>query len=92
MDANLDIILAAGDDLQIEKIEVGEKVYLDGNTSGIAKDPWDTIRCNKVFLRATVTSPQSGGYKSLTVTTCKSLGLYAGFEHQQTDEVMQCQD
>ncbi|GAB3176089.1 NADP-dependent isocitrate dehydrogenase [Telluribacter humicola] len=123
MDATLDIILAAGADLQIEEIEVGEKVYLAGNTSGIAKESWDTIRRNKVFLKAPITTPQGGGYKSLNVTTRKFLGLYsnvrpcaslhpfvhtkhpdmdiviireneedlyAGIEHQQTDEVVQC--
>jgi isocitrate dehydrogenase len=81
------------------------------------------IRKNKVFLKAPITTPQGGGYKSLNVTTRKFLGLYAnvrpcmslhpfvktkhpimdlvivreneedlyaGIEHQQTDEVVQC--
>jgi len=123
MDATLEIILAAGAELVIEEIEVGEKVYLAGNTSGIAKESWDIIRRNKVFLKAPITTPQGGGYKSLNVTTRKFLGLYsnvrpcmslhpfvktkhpimdivivreneedlyAGIEHQQTDEVIQC--
>ena len=123
MDATLEIILAAGAKIEIEEIEVGEKVYLAGNTSGIAKEAWDVIRRNKVFLKAPITTPQGGGYKSLNVTTRKFLGLYsnvrpcmslhpfvktkhpimdlvivreneedlyAGIEHQQTDEVIQC--
>ncbi len=123
MDATLDVLRAAGAAIEIEEIEVGEKVYLAGNTSGIAKDSWDTIRRNKVFLKAPITTPQGGGYKSLNVTTRKFLGLYsnvrpcmslhpfvktkhpvmdlvivreneedlyAGIEHQQTDEVVQC--
>lgn len=123
MDATLKIILAAGAKLEIDEIEVGEKVYLSGNTSGIAADSWDIIRKNKVFLKAPITTPQGGGYKSLNVTTRKFLGLYsnvrpcmslhpfvntkhpvmdiviireneedlyAGIEHQQTDEVVQC--
>ncbi len=123
MDATLEIILAAGAKIEIEEIEVGEKVYLAGNTSGIAKESWDVIRRNKVFLKAPITTPQGGGYKSLNVTTRKFLGLYsnvrpcmslhpfvktkhpimdlvivreneedlyAGIEHQQTDEVIQC--
>ncbi|MDX2191107.1 MAG: NADP-dependent isocitrate dehydrogenase [Bacteroidota bacterium] len=123
MDATLEIILAAGAKIEIEEIEVGEKVYLAGNTSGIAKESWDVIRRNKVFLKAPITTPQGGGYKSLNVTTRKFLGLYsnvrpcmslhpfvktkhpimdivmireneedlyAGIEHQQTDEVVQC--
>ena len=123
MDATLRIILAAGAQLEIDEIEVGEKVYLSGNTSGITSESWDIIRNNKIFLKAPITTPQGGGYKSLNVTTRKFLGLYsnvrpcmslhpfvetkhpemdiviireneedlyAGIEHQQTDEVIQC--
>ena len=123
MDATLEIILAAGANIEIEEIEVGEKVYLAGNTSGIASESWDIITRNKIFLKAPITTPQGGGYKSLNVTTRKFLGLYsnvrpcmslhpfvstkhpvmdivivreneedlyAGIEHQQTDEVVQC--
>ena len=123
MDATLEIIKAAGAKIEYDEIEVGEKVYLSGNTSGIAKESWDTIIKNKVFLKAPITTPQGGGYKSLNVTTRKFLGLYsnvrpcvsfypfvetkhpkmdivivreneedlyAGIEHQQTDEVVQC--
>ncbi|MCB0795492.1 MAG: NADP-dependent isocitrate dehydrogenase [Flavobacteriales bacterium] len=123
MDATLAIIKAAGAQLEVDEIEVGEKVYLSGNTAGIAKESWDTIRKNKIFLKAPITTPQGGGYKSLNVTTRKFLGLYsnirpcrslhpfvstkhpvmdvvivreneedlyAGIEHQQTDEVVQC--
>ncbi len=123
MDATLEIILAAGAKIEIDEIEVGEKVYLAGNTAGIAAASWDIIRRNKIFLKAPITTPQGGGYKSLNVTTRKFLGLYsnvrpcmslhpfvstkhpvmdlvivreneedlyAGIEHQQTDEVIQC--
>lgn len=123
MDATLKIIKASGAKVKFEEIEVGEKVYLSGNTSGISPESWDVIRRNKVFLKAPITTPQGGGYKSLNVTTRKMLGLYsnvrpcrsfypfieskhekmdiviireneedlyAGIEHQQTDEVVQC--
>ena len=123
MEATLKILSAAGAQIEIDEIEIGEKVYLSGNTSGIAKESWDIIRRNKVFLKAPITTPQGGGYKSLNVTTRKFLGLYAnirpclslhpfistkhpnmdlviireneedlyaGIEHQQTDEVVQC--
>ena len=50
MDATLEIILAADAKIEIEEIEVGEKVYLSGNTSGIAASSWDIIRRNKIFL------------------------------------------
>jgi isocitrate dehydrogenase len=41
MDATLKVILAAGAKIKIEEIEVGEKVYLSGNTAGISKESWD---------------------------------------------------
>ncbi|MEO8821062.1 MAG: NADP-dependent isocitrate dehydrogenase [Ginsengibacter sp.] len=77
MDATLEIIMAAGAELEIEEIEVGEKVFLGGNSAGISKESWDTIRRNKVFLKAPITTPQGCGYKSLNVTTRKFLGLYS---------------
>lgn len=77
MDATLRIIQAAGAELEIETIEVGEKVYLSGNSSGIAPESWESLRRTKVFLKAPITTPQGGGYKSLNVTTRKMFGLYA---------------
>lgn len=123
MAATLGILEKAGAAITIDEIEIGERVYKSGNTSGIATEAWDTIRRNKVFLKAPITTPQGGGYKSLNVTTRKALGLfanirpcrslhpfirtnhpnmdvvivreneedlYAGIEHRQTDEVIQC--
>jgi len=50
MDATLAILEAAGADLTYDFIDVGEKVYLSGNTAGIEAESWDIIRRNKVFL------------------------------------------
>lgn len=77
MDATLRILTEAGARIEWDEIQVGEKVYLSGNTSGITKEAWDSIRTNKVFLKAPITTPQGGGYKSLNVTMRKSLGLFA---------------
>jgi len=123
MDATLRILEAAGAKLAIESIEIGQRVYERGFTSGIEPQSWDSLRRTKVFLKAPITTPQGGGFKSLNVTIRKSLGLYAnvrpnvayapfvktrhpemdvvivreneedlyaGIEHRQTDEVMQC--
>ena len=123
MDATLKILKEAGAELDIEHIDIGEKVYLEGHSSGIAPESWESLRRTKVFLKAPITTPQGGGFKSLNVTTRKTLGLYAnvrpcisyhpyvatkhpvmdvviireneedlyaGIEHQQTDEVTQC--
>lgn len=123
MDATLKILEAANVTIDATHIEIGEKAFLAGNTSGITEEAWDAIHQKKVILKAPITTPQGKGYKSLNVTIRKSLGLfanvrpsvsyhpyvktnhevmdivmireneedlYAGIEHQQTDEVTQC--
>ncbi|NBU65050.1 MAG: NADP-dependent isocitrate dehydrogenase, partial [Chloroflexia bacterium] len=123
MEATLRIIKAAGAQIKEEVIEIGEKVYLAGNSAGIQPEAWESLRRTRVFLKAPITTPQGGGFKSLNVTTRKVLGLYAnvrpcisyhpfvdtkhpimdvvivreneedlyaGIEHRQTDEVVQC--
>ncbi|GAB4344070.1 MAG: NADP-dependent isocitrate dehydrogenase [Phototrophicales bacterium] len=77
MEACLNIMEAAGAQLEIEEIEIGEKVYLSGNTSGIEPSAWDSLRRTGVFFKAPITTPQGGGYKSINVTMRKTLGLYA---------------
>ncbi len=77
MEAALRVLEAAGADLQYETVEIGEKVFDQGHTSGISPESWDVIRRNPVFLKAPITTPQGGGFKSLNVTIRKSLNLYA---------------
>jgi isocitrate dehydrogenase len=77
MQATLRILDAAGAPLQYEPIELGQAVYLRGITAGIEAAAWESIRRNRVLLKAPITTPQGGGYKSLNVTLRKSLGLYA---------------
>lgn len=77
MDATLRILEGAGARLDIEEIEIGEKVYLAGNPAGVAPEAFDSLRRTKVFLKAPITTPQGGGYKSLNVTVRKTFGLYA---------------
>jgi len=77
MDATLKIMEAAGAQLDIETIEIGEKTYLAGFTSGIKPEAWNSLNRTKVFLKAPITTPSGGGYKSLNVTIRKTLGLYA---------------
>src|SRR5437762_9177955 len=123
MGATLRILKESGARLEVETIEIGEKVYLRGYSSGIEPSAWESLRRTKVFLKAPITTPQGGGIKSLNVTTRKMLGLYAnvrpcisyhpfvetkypgmdvvvvreneedlyaGIEHRQTQDVMQC--
>ncbi|MCD8509598.1 MAG: NADP-dependent isocitrate dehydrogenase [Bacillus sp. (in: Bacteria)] len=123
MEATLKVLEHAGAQIEPEFIDIGEKVYLNGYSAGITDDAWESLRRTKVFLKAPITTPQGGGFKSLNVTVRKSLGLYAnvrpcisfdpivktkhpnmdivivreneedlyaGIEHQQTPEVVQC--
>ncbi|MBK7944770.1 MAG: NADP-dependent isocitrate dehydrogenase [Flavobacteriales bacterium] len=76
-DAVLRILDAADCGLTYDHIEVGEKVYLSGNSSGIPSESWAKLRRNPVFLKGPITTPQGSGYKSLNVTIRKTLGLYA---------------
>ena len=77
MAATLAVLKAAGARLEIEEIEIGEKVYRRGASSGIEPSAWESLRRTRVFLKAPITTPQGGGFKSLNVTTRKTLGLYA---------------
>lgn len=77
MEATLHILKEAGARIDIETIEIGEKVYLSGNSAGIAPESWESLRRTKVFLKAPITTPQGGGYSSLNVAVRKTLGLYA---------------
>ena len=77
MDVTLRLLDAAGADLDIQTVELGEKVYLQGHETGIAPETWDTIRNAKAMLKAPITTPQGGGFKSLNVTIRTTLGLYA---------------
>ncbi len=77
MRAVLRILDAAGARIEPEVIEIGEKVYTRGVTAGIEPSSWESLLRTKVFLKAPISTPQGGGYKSLNVTTRKTLGLYA---------------
>jgi isocitrate dehydrogenase len=77
MDATLRILEAAGARLEYDVIEVGEKQYLSGNTSGISDESWGILKRNKVLLKSPITTPQGGGYKSLNVTMRKMLGMFS---------------
>ena len=77
MDATLRVLEAAGARLAIEEIEIGEAVYARGNSAGIEPASLESLRRTGVFLKAPITTPQGGGFKSLNVTVRKTLGLYA---------------
>lgn len=77
MGASLSVLLAAGANLAVEPVDIGERVYRADHTSGIAPEAWESLRRTGLFYKAPITTPQGGGYKSLNVTVRKSLGLFA---------------
>jgi len=77
MHSVLEIMVKAGASFDIDTIEIGEKAYHAGHTSGIAPEDWATITKNKVLFKAPITTPPGGGYKSLNVSIRKTLGLFA---------------
>lgn len=77
MDATLRILKAAEAPLEYDEIPIGESLYKSGQTTGIAPESWDIIRRNKVLLKAPITTPLGGGYKSLNVTIRTTLNLFA---------------
>lgn len=77
MDATLSVLKAAGARIEPEFIAVGESQFAAGYGAGIGPEAWASLRRNKVFLKAPISTPQGGGFKSLNVTIRKTLGLYA---------------
>lgn len=77
MEATLKILDAADANLTFDEIKIGKDVYLKGIKSGIPPEAWEKLRANDVFLKAPITTPQGGGYKSLNVTIRKAMGLFA---------------
>lgn len=77
MAATLKILKAAGAPLEIETIEIGEKLYQQGVKTGIRPEAWESLLRTKVFLKAPITTPQGGGFKSMNVTVRKTLGMFA---------------
>ncbi len=77
MDATIAILKAAQAPIEFDEIKIGKEEYESGFTSGIRPEAWKTIAQNKIFLKAPITTPQGGGYKSLNVTLRKTLGLYS---------------
>lgn len=77
MTATLRILTAANAQIDPEVIEVGEKIYHEGYSSGITDAAWESLKRTKIFLKSPIMTPQGGGFKSLNVTMRKTLGLFA---------------
>lgn len=77
MDSTLQILQQAKAQLNFNIIEVGKNIYEKGFNSGLMPSAWEDLNNTKILLKAPITTPQGGGYKSLNVTLRKKLGLFA---------------
>lgn len=77
MESALEILRMAGADLSLSIIEVGKSIYEKGFTTGLMPSAFESLNDSRILLKAPITTPQGGGYKSLNVTLRKKLGLFA---------------
>jgi len=74
MAASLHIIQEAGARIQIENIEIGEKVYPRGNTDGIEPGVWESLLRTKVLYKALNRVLDQG----IDIVKTETLGIYDG--------------
>lgn len=76
-DAVLHVVREAGAPVTFVPVTLGQRAYQAGHNSGVPPEVWGLLAEYKVLLKAPMTTPQGGGYKSVNVTLRKTLGLYA---------------
>ena len=84
MDATLRIMEAAGAQIEPEFVVLGEEAFKSGIMNGVTDEAWASIARTNLLLKAPLTTPQGGGYKSVNVTLRKSLGLFANVRPVRT--------
>ncbi len=77
MEVTLRLLQAVQAPLRLHHIDIGEKVYLQGESTGISAKSKDILTHSDAFLKAPVTTPQGGGFKSVNVTLRGWFGLFA---------------
>jgi isocitrate dehydrogenase len=77
MESVILILKEARAHIHIDSVEIGARANHHGFKSGIPDSCWNIIRKNKILLKAPITTPQGGGYKSVNVTLRRALSLYA---------------
>lgn len=77
MESTILILKEAGANISIDAVEIGARAHHHGFKNGIPDSCMEIIKRNKILLKAPITTPQGGGYKSVNVTLRRALGLYA---------------
>jgi isocitrate/isopropylmalate dehydrogenase len=85
MDATLAVLQAAGAELDLHEIQIGQKVYERGITAGIEPESWELLRKTGVFLkarsrrrsaRATRASTSRRASRSASTPTCVRAAVF----------------
>lgn len=84
MDATLYLLKEAGARLDYDFVDLGEQVFKRGIMNGIDPKAWESIRKTRLLLKAPITTPQGGGYKSVNVTMRKAFGQFANVRPVRT--------
>lgn len=77
MESAIEILKESGAQISFDIIEVGKNIYEKGFSTGLMPSAWESLASTRVLLKAPITTPQGGGYKSLNVTMRKKLGLFS---------------
>lgn len=74
MKATLNVLHAAGVSLDFHKIEIGERLFSQGNLSGISPASLEILKNSAAFLKAPITEPSESWFNA---TIRAALGIYA---------------
>ena len=80
------IFEAAGvnDKVDFIPVEMGEKVFATGNSTGIADEAVEVIERTGLIYKGPMGTPIGGGGKSINVTLRKTFGAFANLRHFQS--------
>lgn len=86
MEAVLHIFQAAGvmDHIEFIDAEMGEKVFAQGNSSGISDQAIEVIERTGLVFKGPMGTPIGGGGKSINVTLRKKFSAFANLRHFQS--------
>ncbi|MEL6330669.1 MAG: isocitrate/isopropylmalate family dehydrogenase [Planctomycetota bacterium] len=86
MDAVLHVFDAAGvlDRVEFAEAPMGDRVFAQGNTSGIDDSSMDLIESTGLIFKGPMGTPVGGGGKSINVTLRKTFGAFANLREFQS--------
>ena len=86
MGAVMHVFEAAGvlDHVEFLDARMGQSVFAEGNTRGIADDAMETVEQTGLLFKGPMGTPVGGGGKSINVTLRKTFGAFANLRHFQS--------